>query len=71
MPESAAESALWMTGEDAHTPPSTPLRTPQTWKVTSGQVRAPQAKRKFELGLPFTLVSGLFSGPRLRRAVVS
>ena len=43
MPESAAESALWMT----------------------------QAKRNFELGLPFTLVSGLFSGPRLRRAVVS
>jgi len=33
MPESAAESALWMT----------------------------QAKRNFELGLPFTLVSGLFS----------
>ena len=35
------------------------------------QVRAPQAMRNFELGLPFTLVSGLFSGPRLRRAVVS
>ena len=27
---------------------------------------APQAnEEKFELGLPFTLVSGLFSGPRL------
>ena len=36
MPESAAESALWMT----------------------------QAKRNFELGLPFTLVSGLFSRGR-------
>ena len=67
MPESAAESALCLDDGKTHTRLHSlhPLRTPQTWKVTSARAAG---EEKFELGLPFTLVSGLFSGPRLRAA---
>ena len=43
--------------------------TVQTWIVTSARAAG---EEKFWAEAPvFTLVSGLFSGPRLRRAVVS
>ena len=68
MPESAAESALCLDDGKTHTRLHSlhPLRTPQTWKVTSARAAG---EENFELGLPFTLGVWPFLGaaPAARR----
>ena len=69
MPESAAESALWMTGRRTH---ASIHSTQNTADLKSDKCARRRRREILSWGSrSHSYVSGLFSGPRLRRAVVS